>query len=102
MDRLETEIPMKTYHTYIMASNSFTLYVGMTNNLKRRVREHKSKQVKGFTSRYNINKLVWYETTTDVRSAIARENQLKGWRRDRKVDLITSMNPEWRDLSRDW
>lgn len=93
---------MKVYYVYIMASKSFTLYVGMTNNLERRVREHKEQRFAGFTSRYNINRLVWYETTTDVRSAIAREKQLKGWRRERKIELISITNPEWRDLSHDW
>ena len=74
----------------------------MTNNLERRVYEHKQELIEGFTKRYHVNKLVYFETTTDVRSAIEREKQLKGWLRSRKNALVESMNPEWRDLSEDW
>ena len=90
---------MKQYFVYIMASKSKTLYTGMTNNLERRVYEHKHKLVPGFTARYNINRLVYYEQTTNVRSAIEREKQIKAWRREKKIKLIESMNPEWKDLS---
>ena len=78
------------------------MYVGVTNNLERRVFEHKSKLVDGFTKRYNITKLVYFEQTTNVKSAIEREKQLKGWIRKRKNELVNSMNPSWKDLSEDW
>ena len=74
----------------------------MTNNLLKRVFEHKNKLLKGFTARYNITKLVYYEITSDVKSAIAREKQVKGWIRKKKIDLIETINPEWKDLSEDW
>ena len=77
------------------------LYTGMTNNLERRVYEHKNKLIKGFTSRYNIDKLVYYETCQDIENTILREKQIKGWLRKRKEALIESVNPEWRDLSED-
>jgi putative endonuclease len=83
-------------------NNSGTLYVGMTNDLARRMYEHKNKLVIGFTSRYNVNRLVYYECTDNVRAAIEREKVLKGWTRRRKVALIASMNPKWKDLSADW
>ena len=92
---------MNQYYVYILSNKSKTLYTGITNNLQRRVFEHKSKKIKGFTSRYNITRLVYYETTIDVKSAIAREKQIKGWVRKKKIALIESMNPEWRDLSED-
>ena len=75
------------------------MYVGVTNNLERRLYEHKNGLFDGFTKKYNVHKLVYYEYTTDVRSAIAREKQIKGWRRSKKNDLINSKNPEWKDLS---
>ncbi|MDO9068798.1 MAG: GIY-YIG nuclease family protein [Deltaproteobacteria bacterium] len=93
---------MKNYHVYIMASKSRTLYIGVTGDLVRRVYEHKIKIVEGFTSRYNINRLVYFEETTDVHAAIAREKQLKGWLRSRKIALIEEMNPTWDDLSQEW
>ncbi|MFQ5458773.1 MAG: GIY-YIG nuclease family protein [Myxococcota bacterium] len=90
----------KTYYVYIMANaHNTVLYVGITNDLKRRVYEHKNKLLKGFTRKYNIDKLVHYEETDDVESAIARDKQLKGGSRKRKVDLIESGNPGWRDLA---
>lgn len=85
------------YYTYIMASRSRVLYVGMTNNLERRVYEHKTGCTDGFTKRYNVSRLVWYEAFDRPQDAIAREKQLKGWRRSKKVALIESANPEWRD-----
>ena len=92
-----------SYYVYIMTNPSHTvLYVGVTNNLKRRVHEHKHKLVEGFTSKYNVTYLVYYEETSDVRAAIAREKQIKGWVRARKVALIEASNPAWRDLSADW
>jgi putative endonuclease len=93
---------MKTYYVYIMTNNSGTLYVGMTNDLHRRIWQHKQKLIEGFTKRYNITRLVYYEETNDVRQAIAREKQIKGWLRRKKIALITSANPDWRDLSAGW
>ena len=85
-----------------MTNKSNTLYTGVTNDLIRRVYEHKHHLVKGFTDKYNITKLVYYEATNDVKSAIEREKQIKGWLRIKKINLIESMNPEWKDLSEDW
>ena len=93
---------MKTYHVYIMTNHSGTLYTGVTGNLKRRVHEHKQNLVPGFTQRYNIHRLVWFEETGDVLSAIAMEKRIKGWRRDKKVALIETKNPGWKDLSDGW
>jgi len=78
------------------------LYVGVTNNLERRVQEHKNKAADAYTRRYNIGRLVYCEEFNDVNAAIAREKQLKSWRRPRKIDLIHSINPRWRDLVEDW
>ena len=85
-----------------MTNKSRTLYTGVTNNLERRVYEHKHKLVPGFTSKYNITKLVYYEAGDDINIAIAREKQIKGWLRAKKIALIESVNPEWEDLSEDW
>ena len=82
-----------------MTNKSRTLYVGMTNNLERRVYEHKHKVMEGFTSRYDIDQLVYFEETNDVCAAIEREKQLKNWRREKKVTLIDALNPQWRDLA---
>ena len=91
------------YYVYILTNKSdHVMYIGVTNNLERRVYEHKQELVEGFTKRYHVNKLVYFETTTDVRSAIEREKQLKGWRRARKNELVETLNPEWLDLSEDW
>ena len=90
---------MKNYYVYIMANKTnTTIYIGVTGNLIKRVWEHKNKLVEGFTKRYKVNKLVYYEETTDVNSAIAREKQLKGWNRAKKNKLIESINPNWNDL----
>jgi len=89
----------KTYSVYIMASESGVLYIGVTNDLERRVIEHKKKMVPGFSARYNLQKLVYFESFGNVQDAIAREKQLKGWLRRRKVALIESVNPHWNDLS---
>ena len=75
-----------------------TLYIGVTSNLPKRVYEHKNHVVKGFTDKYNVDKLVYFEEAADIEVAIAREKQLKGWTRAKKIRLIESMNPEWRDL----
>jgi putative endonuclease len=93
---------MRQYYVYIMTNHSRTLYTGVTNDLKRRVQEHKQKQIPGFTQKYNITNLVWYEETPDVKAAIAREKQIKGWLRSKKIALIESLNPSWRDLSDEW
>ena len=85
-----------------MTNKSKTLYVGVTNNLQRRVYEHKNKMIQGFTSKYNITKVVYYEVFNDIESAIRREKQIKGWLRKKKIDLIESMNPDWNDLSEEW
>jgi putative endonuclease len=92
----------KEYYVYIMTNKSRTLYIGVTNNLMRRVYEHKHKLVPGFTSKYNIQFLVYYETGNDINEAIAREKQIKGWLRSKKIALIDSMNPKWKDLSEEW
>lgn len=93
---------MKKYYVYIMASKSRVLYTGVTNNLERRVYEHKNKLVEGFTSKYNVTRLVHFEEANDVNVAIAREKQIKGWLRSKKISLIESVNPQWKDLSLDW
>ena len=93
---------MKQFYVYILASRSKTIYVGFTNDLKRRVYEHKKKITKGFTKRYNITRLVYFELFDAPEEAIAREKQLKGWLRKKKVALIESMNPDWEDLSEEW
>ena len=90
------------YFVYIMSNYARTIYVGVTNDLERRVYEHKMKLITGFTSRYGLNSLVYYESTNDISVAIAREKQLKGWLRSKKIALIEAMNPEWNDLSEDW
>ena len=92
----------KRYFVYIMASKSRRLYIGVTNDLERRVFEHKSKSIEGFTATYNIDRLVYFAETGDVVAAIEREKQLKGWLRAKKIVLIQSENPTWTDLSRDW
>ncbi len=94
---------MYDYYVYILTNwNNKVMYIGVTNNLQRRLYEHKSKLVEGFTKQYNVNKLVYYEHTTDINSAIAREKQLKGWNRSKKNALVVSMNPNWSDLSNCW
>lgn len=91
----------KQYYVYIMASRSRVLYVGMTNDLLRRVEQHKQKSIEGFTQKYNVTRLVYYETTNDVQVALNREKELKGWLREKKMALFESVNPQWRDLSED-
>ena len=90
---------MADHHVYILASRGRTLYIGMTNDLLRRVHQHKTGQIEGFTQRYNVNRLVHFEAFTDVRDAKKREKQLKGWLRARKIKLIEAQNPEWEDLA---
>lgn len=86
------------YYVYIVASTSRVIYVGVTNDLIRRVWEHKEKLVSGFTEKYNVGRLVYYEVTPDVNSAISREKQIKAFRREKKLALIQQMNPSWKDL----
>jgi len=89
----------KSYWTYILASRTRVLYIGVTNNLNRRLAEHRAGVGSRFTSRYRVHRLVFAEEHSDVRDAIQREKQLKGWKRDRKVALINAHNPEWLDLA---
>jgi putative endonuclease len=93
---------MKQYYVYITASKSHVLYTGITNDLKRRIYEHKHKLIPGFTSKYNVDRLVHFEMTSDVHAALAREKQIKGWLRVKKIALIESSNPKWEDLSAEW
>jgi len=94
---------MQEYFVYILSSiTNTTLYVGMTNDLKRRLYEHKNKLIPGFTDKYNVNKLVYYEKTTDVNAAIQREKNLKKWNRAWKLELIKKNNPLFKDLSLEW
>ena len=89
-------------YVYIATNKSRTLYIGVTNNLERRMWEHKQKEGSKFAAKYNITRLAYYETFDDIRDAIAREKQLKRWRREKKVWLIERENPNWEDLSADW
>ena len=89
-----------TYYVYILTNwNHKVMYIGVTNNLYKRIYQHKNKLIDGFTKKYNVTKLVYYESTEDVTSAITREKQLKGWVRKKKNDLVVTINPEWKDLS---
>jgi putative endonuclease len=90
------------YYVYILTNRSNTLYIGVTNNLERRVLEHRSKIIPGFTQKYNISILVYFEVFNDIHKAIQREKELKGWKRIKKINLIESRNPFWIDLSQDW
>ena len=92
---------MKRGYTYIMTNNSRTLYTGVTSALKKRVNQHKQKVYRGFTSKYRIDQLVYFEEFANIRDAITREKQIKGLLRQKKIALIEAMNPEWRDLSVD-
>ena len=93
---------MKSYWVYIMSGRTRTLYVGVTNDIQRRHYEHRNRLVPGFTSKYRLDRLVYFEQHADIREAIEREKQIKSWRREKKVALIESLNPKWRDLSIDW
>jgi putative endonuclease len=93
----------RQYYVYILTNKSNNvLYIGVTNDLIRRIFEHKNKLVEGFTKKYNLRKLVYYEVANDIESAINREKQLKNWHRDRKINLIDQFNPDWKDLSDDF
>ena len=94
---------MNQYYVYILTNwNNRVMYIGVTNHLERRVFEHKNKLIDGFTKKYNVNKLVYFEQTSDVKPAIEREKQLKGLLRAKKNALVEKVNPEWRDLSMEW
>jgi putative endonuclease len=95
----ERDAAMRQFYVYILFSRSRTLYIGVTNDLVRRTYEHQHKLIAGFTSKYNIDQLAYYEAHPTAASAIEREKQLKGWKRDKKIALIESMNPRWDDLS---
>ncbi len=89
----------KQYYVYILTNTTHTtLYTGVTNNLPRRVYEHRNGLVEGFTKKYKLHKLVYYEVTEDINAAIAREKQIKGGSRQKKLDLVNRLNPEWKDL----
>jgi putative endonuclease len=90
------------YSVYILGSLIGTLYVGITSNLVYRVAQHKEHTFRGFTATYEVDRLLYYETYGEVTTAIHREKQLKRWRREKKIALITKLNPQWKDLSRDW
>jgi putative endonuclease len=92
----------KTYFVYIMTNRSKTLYTGVTGNLMQRVRQHKTGSGSGFTAKYKLDRLVYFERFEDIRNAIEREKQIKGRLRGKKITLIVSANPEWRDLSDEW
>ena len=93
---------MRSYYVYIMTNRSRTLYTGVTNNLVRRVYEHKNGLIPGFTSRYRIDRLVHYEIAPNIKAAIRREKEIKGWSRARKIALVTTHNSDWTDLSAGW
>ncbi|MFO7956767.1 MAG: GIY-YIG nuclease family protein [Candidatus Brocadiia bacterium] len=93
---------MRKYYVYIMTNRSGTLYTGVTGDLRRRVHEHKAKVHPGFTRKYNIDRLVYFESTNDADAALAREKQIKGWLREKKIALIEIRNPDWEDLSAGW
>ncbi|MBI5190513.1 MAG: GIY-YIG nuclease family protein [Nitrospirae bacterium] len=93
---------MKTFYVYILASDSMTLYTGVTSNITKRIYEHKNGLVEGFTSKYKVHRLVYLEETNDVHAAIAREKQIKGWTRARKIALVNSVNQSWNDLSEEF
>ena len=93
----------KNYYVYILTNwNNKVMYIGVTNNLERRVYEHKNKLIKGFTQKYNVNKLVYFEETGDVLSALEREKEVKKWRREKKDALVLKGNDKWKDLSEGW
>lgn len=92
----------RKYYVYLLASKSGTLYVGVTNNLERRISEHKQALLSGFTKQYKVNLLVYYEEFDYIEDAIRREKQIKAWRREKKDALVDAVNPKWEDLAADW
>ena len=93
---------MKTFYVYILSNEHRTLYTGVTNDLNRRIYEHKQKLVEGFTKKYNVTDLVYFEQHDSIKWAIQREKQIKGWLRQKKIELIESINDDWKDLSKNW
>jgi putative endonuclease len=94
---------MKNYFVYLLTNkNHRVMYVGVTSDLERRIFEHKNKMIEGFTARYNVDKLVYFEQTSDVHAALNREKEIKKWRREKKNNLVASINPRWLDLSEEW
>ena len=94
---------MKDYYVYILTNKrGNVMYIGVTNDLARRLQEHRRGEIDGFTKKYNVHKLVYFESGFDVREAIMREKQLKNWSRSKKNALVEALNPQWRDLSEDW
>jgi len=92
----------RQYYVYIITDRSRTLYIGVTNDLERRVHEHKSESIEGFTKRYKMHRLVYFDATSNIEGAITREKEIKRWRRSKKIDLIEADNPGWKDLSEGW
>jgi len=93
----------RSYYVYILTNwNNKVIYIGVTNNLERRIYEHQNKQIEGFTKKYNLNKLVYFEETHDIIAAISREKEIKKWRREKKDALVQKMNPRWEDLTKDF
>ena len=93
----------RSYYVYLLTNwNNKVIYIGVTNNLMRRIYEHKNKMLKGFTQKYNVNKLVYYEETNDVIAALSREKEIKKWRREKKNQLVNQINPAWKDLAMEW
>jgi putative endonuclease len=93
----------RSYYVYLLTNwNNKVMYVGVTNDLERRICEHKQKLVEGFTEKYNVKKLVYFEVTEDVNAAITREKEIKKWRREKKNNLVNRVNPDWEDLSLEW
>jgi putative endonuclease len=99
---LEVALVGRRYYVYIMTNRTRTLYTGVTHNLTKRVDQHKNKLLAGFTTQYNLTRLAYFEVFDDIRNAIAREKQIKGWLRSKKVALIIAGNPTWKDLAEDW
>ena len=93
---------MRSYYIYIMSSPRGVLYTGVTNNIWFRVLTHKQKKQPGFTKKYNVTRLVYYEETSDIYAALEREKEIKGWRRSKKIKLVESLNPIWEDLAEEW
>ncbi len=101
-DPLRKNMRNYNFYVYILSSATGTLYVGVTNNLERRISEHKQGLIEGFTKKYGCKRLVYYEYFSDINNAIAREKTIKGWLRMKKANLIKTVNPQWKDLSEEW
>ena len=92
----------KAYYVYITASRTKVLYTGVTSDLTGRIIQHKNKRLSGFTKKYNVSRLVWYNETNDIHTALEWEKKIKGWSRKKKIDMIEKNNPKWQDLSAAW